>query len=367
MPNPKKVLVVTTSTIEGRKVKRHLKPVTAHIVAGTNVFSDIFASFSDFFGGRSGSYQRQLTSLYDEAIHKVKLAAYEIGANCVVGLSIDMDEISGKNKSMFMLTAIGTAIILEDAVNEPPVINDSDEKFENVSYERLDVLYRKKNLLKKANDQLFNLDDDQWQFITTNQVKEIFPFLLKCYQAIASGQLLNITIKEFYDKLLTYVSAFSDEARTVMLYESIINETNERILSVLSSLINDTQLMDFNYVHQLLIHTDFQKQKIGLQIITYNKPFYNADDIKTLQGLTTVISENFKERGTKTTKKQMLSSKEKEIWVCECGKTNDIPGYTAYCDNCTKDIYGFKATDVTPVKALTNLKTKIELISELIS
>jgi CDGSH-type Zn-finger protein len=267
---------------------------------------------------------------------------------------------------MFMLTAIGTAIILEDAVNEPPVINDSDEKFENVSYERLDLLYRKKNLLKKANDQLFNLDDDQWQFITTNQVKEIFPFLLKCYQAIASGQLLNITIKEFYDKLLTYVSAFSDEARTVMLYESIINETNERILSVLSSLINDTQLMDFNYVHQLLIHTDFRKQKIGLQLVTYNKPFYNADDIKSLENLTHIINENFKERGTKTTKKQMLSSKEKEVWICECGKTNDIPGYTEYCDSCYKDIYGFKATDITPDKALKNISTKIILISELI-
>jgi len=367
MPNPKDVLVVTTSTIEGRNIKRHLKPVTAHLVAGTNIFSDVFAAFSDFFGGRAGSYQRQLTSLYDEAIHKVKLAAYEIGANCVVGLSIDMDEISGKNKSMFMLTAIGTAVVLEDAINEVHTLDDSDEKFENVSYERLDVLYRKKNLLKKAKDQLFKLDDDQWGFITTNQVKEIFPFILKCYQAIGSGQLLNITIKEFYEKMLAYVVAFSEESRTIMLYESVIIETNEHILSALISLINDTQLMDFKYVQTLLTHPDFQKQKKGLEIVTFNKPFYNADDVKTLQALTSVINENFKERGTKTTKKQMLSSKEKDVWICECGKTNDVNGYTQYCDNCNKDIYGFKANDITPDKALKNINTKIELISELIS
>src|SRR3546814_9582215 len=67
----------------------------------------------------------------DLAIERVKYAAYEIGANCIVGLSIDMDEISGKGKSMFMLTAIGTAVIIEKEVGEK-VLPKSDEKLENV-------------------------------------------------------------------------------------------------------------------------------------------------------------------------------------------------------------------------------------------
>lgn len=113
MANPKDILVITTSSADGLKVKRYLKPVSSHIVAGTNFFSDFLGSFSDVFGGRSSSYQRQLTSLYNEAIEHIKVAAYEIGANCIMGLNIDMDEISGKGKSMFMLTAIGTAVILE--------------------------------------------------------------------------------------------------------------------------------------------------------------------------------------------------------------------------------------------------------------
>ena len=97
-----------------------MKPVSAHIVAGTNLFSDFFASFSDVFGGRSQTYQKQLSSLYNEAIERIKYAAFELGANCVVGLSIDMDEISGKGKSMFMLTAVGTAVVLEREVTEKP-------------------------------------------------------------------------------------------------------------------------------------------------------------------------------------------------------------------------------------------------------
>src|SRR5947207_764071 len=98
MTNPKDILVTTTSSIEGLSVKQYLKPISAHIVAGTNLFSDFLASFSDVFGGRSQTYQKQLASLYSEAIERLKVAAYEIGANCIIGLNVDMDEISGKGK-----------------------------------------------------------------------------------------------------------------------------------------------------------------------------------------------------------------------------------------------------------------------------
>lgn len=370
MITPKDILVVTTSTIEGRKIKNHLKPVTAHIVAGTNLFSDIFASFSDVFGGRSASYQKQLTSLYNEAIYKIKLAAHELGANCVVGLSIDMDEISGKNKSMFMLTAIGTAVIIEENTNLPIPVS-TDETFENVSYERVNILYKKKELLKKAEDGLLGINDENWQFFTANLVDEVFPFLLEKYQAILQGQLLQITVKEFYEKLVTYVDAFPEEKKIKMLYESLFTENNDLIIALLGNMINELQLLELKYVTDLLHNPDFKKQKIALQLLTYNKPFYNKDDVEALDKIKNYIQHNFKERGTITTKKQMLSSKEKEVWVCECGKTNDIPTPNnksgQYCDMCIKDIFGFKSNEINPAKAISNLNTKIELISELIN
>ena len=111
MVSPKQILVATTSDLGDVKIIKHLKPVSAHVVAGTNVFSDLAASFTDIFGGRSESYQKQLASLYDEAVERIKVAAFEIGANCVLGLKVDIDEISGKGKAMFMITSIGTAAI----------------------------------------------------------------------------------------------------------------------------------------------------------------------------------------------------------------------------------------------------------------
>jgi uncharacterized protein YbjQ (UPF0145 family) len=108
------LLVTTTSSIEGMTIKQYIKPISAHVVAGTNFFSDFFASFSDVFGGRSQTYQRQLSSIYSEAIEILKQSAYELGANCILGLKVDLDEISGKGKSMFMITATGTAVRIEN-------------------------------------------------------------------------------------------------------------------------------------------------------------------------------------------------------------------------------------------------------------
>ncbi|MGJ1194164.1 heavy metal-binding domain-containing protein [Sphingobacterium siyangense] len=35
-------------------------PIAANVVIGTNIFSDIGASYVDFFGGRSNSYKKEL-------------------------------------------------------------------------------------------------------------------------------------------------------------------------------------------------------------------------------------------------------------------------------------------------------------------
>jgi len=76
-------------------------------VAGTGLFSDVAASFSDVFGGRSSSYKRQLEDINDEAVAEIKEQAAQKNADAVVGLKIDHDEISGQQKDMLMVTATG--------------------------------------------------------------------------------------------------------------------------------------------------------------------------------------------------------------------------------------------------------------------
>lgn len=362
MANPKDILVVTSSSIEGIKIKRYLKPVSAHIVAGTNIFSDFLGGLADVFGGRSETYQKQLTSLYNEAIERVKYAAYEIGANCVVGLSIDMDEISGKGKSMFMLTAVGTAVILEKATTERVALPNSELRLENVGVDKINLLRKKKAIIEKANANTWVLDDDAWNFITINQIDEVFPFILKSLSEMMSYYSMDQgAFDKFFKQLLSYLEALNEEKRVQLLYDSIKSEENDQVALKMAEVVRELSLFDFQKTMELLASDNFKVQKHGLQVASYDKPFYNRQDVLDLQTMISYIQSNFRERGTITSKKQLLSSKEKQVWVCGCGKSNDMD---FYCSGCGLDVFGFKQNEVKPIKVISYLQQKVELISE---
>ncbi|MGC4038665.1 MAG: YbjQ family protein [Chitinophagaceae bacterium] len=365
MANPKDVLVVTTSSLQGITIKKYLRPISAHIVAGTNLFSDFLGGMTDIFGGRSQTYQKQLTSLYNEAIQRIKFEAYEIGANCIVGLNIDMDEISGKGKSMFMLTAVGTAVVTEsNAALRDPSLN-RDEKFENVSVDRVNILSREKYLIKNADAGILKMTDDTWSFISTNQVHELFPFVLKQYvTALEHAQVNPESPDNFYKLFAGYIDSLRENKKKDLLYSTIMNDMNEQLAIKLCTVIKELNLFDAERIMALLKADNFKAQKRGLRVVTADKSFYNKEDLTELQSIADSIATIFTERGVRSTKKQLLSSKEKEVWTCECGKTNDSG---AYCNGCRQDIYGFKENEPKPGEVIAALEQKIELISEFVA
>ena len=104
------MIVTSTSNIENYIVTNYIGLINANIVIGTNFISDFFASLTDEIGGYSYSYQDKLDRIYQKALNELKLKAVENGANALLGVHFDFDEVSGKGKSMFMVTAIGTAV-----------------------------------------------------------------------------------------------------------------------------------------------------------------------------------------------------------------------------------------------------------------
>jgi uncharacterized protein YbjQ (UPF0145 family) len=364
MANPKDILVITTSSAEGLKIKKHLKPVSAHIVAGTNLFSDFLGGLTDVFGGRSSSYQKQLSSLYNEAIERIKYNAHEIGGNCVIGLNIDMDEISGKGKSMFMLTAIGTAVIIEkdEKLNS---LSNTNEKFENVGVERINNLRQRKSIIEKAEKRELYYNDETWSFITSNQVQEVFPGILRAHSnTIENFESMQDAYNVFHKNFISYIDALEENKKVSLLYEKIETENNHQIALYLSKIIKELNLFDYEKNMSLLKNSDFKKQKIGLRIATYDKSFYDKEDILNLNKTKTFIAETFKERGEISTKKQLLSSKEKEVWNCECGNKSVEIGEN--CGSCKNDIFGFKDSEMKPTEIVKYIDQKIELINEYI-
>jgi uncharacterized protein YbjQ (UPF0145 family) len=106
------MIVTTTPTIEGRRIKEYLGVVTGEAVLGANLFRDFFAGIRDIVGGRSGAYEKELKKARRIAFEELEAAADKLGANAVVGVDIDY-EVLGKENGMLMVTVSGTAVRTE--------------------------------------------------------------------------------------------------------------------------------------------------------------------------------------------------------------------------------------------------------------
>lgn len=83
--------------------------VTGETIIGANLVRDFFAGIRDIIGGRSGSYEKVLREAKDTAIDEMAREAERLGANAVIGVSIDYETV-GNNGSMLMVTCSGTAV-----------------------------------------------------------------------------------------------------------------------------------------------------------------------------------------------------------------------------------------------------------------
>lgn len=108
------MLVSTTPTIEGFRITRYLGLVSGEAILGANVFRDLFAGIRDIVGGRSAAYEKELREAMAIAQDEMQMEAKALGGNAVIGVDLDFESIQmGRGGGMLMVTASGTAVVLE--------------------------------------------------------------------------------------------------------------------------------------------------------------------------------------------------------------------------------------------------------------
>ena len=104
--------MTTTPTFEGRRVARYIGIVSGEAIVGANIFKDFFAGIRDIVGGRSAAYEAELRKAKDLALNEMSQQAASAGCNAVVGVDLDYETL-GSSGSMLMVSASGTAVVLE--------------------------------------------------------------------------------------------------------------------------------------------------------------------------------------------------------------------------------------------------------------
>ncbi len=103
------MIITTTPSVEGKTIQEYKGIVFGEVISGVDVIKDIAAGLTNFFGGRSGSYEGELIEARNAALREMESRALTMGANAIVGVDVDY-EVLGQASNMLMVTVSGTAV-----------------------------------------------------------------------------------------------------------------------------------------------------------------------------------------------------------------------------------------------------------------
>ncbi len=343
--------VTTASSIQGWQIEQYRGVVSAHVVAGTGIISDTFAAFSDLFGGRSKSYMRQLSSLYNEAVSLLCNKAGERRCNWVIGLKVDMDQISGKGFQMFMVTAIGTAVVAA------PLLQAREKDSTDLrifTTEDVEFFIKKREVISIMQSSGHHIGKSVWEFLLEYPVAEVADRVLLEWKPSNS----DVPGKEETNNIiLRYFESLAPDIATDYLYNALSSDSSAAAIAI----INTINYCSLKHTINCFNKNDAILNRAALQTIKAFQPMYIYEDIAKIDKLITEIPRlRFERKVVMVVEKSMLGG-EKEKWVCEYGHKNKMESET--CSVCGHKKQYYADDEITPEKAveiLGNLKIALE-------
>lgn len=330
-----KILVSTTNSIEGMEIEKYFDLISTNVVLGTNLFADIGASFSDFFGGTSDTYQNKLERIYKSALDKLRHKAQNLRANGVVGVKIDFDEVSGGGKSMFMISISGMAVKLRSLRKGEGL---EDERRHTVLPEDLDFVVNKLKLIDKVkSNRALNVND--WEFLMENPIPEIAPSLLDGYLEAFKDR--NYAVTDYEKTVRKYFAPFLKQLDFNLVSDLLYDRLDDNNV-VVRALILESESFSPNRSKTLF---ESNKRHEGVSTLEANKRFYTSEDLDEMSSILEMIK-TMTSTGKIETVKGLLGSKEK--FICESNHQND--SHIEYCSNCGKNIRGLIESEVGQIK-----------------
>jgi uncharacterized protein YbjQ (UPF0145 family) len=107
------ILVSTMNDVPGYRIERVLGEVTGLTVRSRNIGAQLGAGLKSILGGELKGLTKQLQQSRDEAVDRMMEAAQERGANAVIAVRFDSDEVGNGYQE---LVAYGTAVVITEDV-----------------------------------------------------------------------------------------------------------------------------------------------------------------------------------------------------------------------------------------------------------
>jgi uncharacterized protein YbjQ (UPF0145 family) len=355
------VLVSTTPNLQGWEVTQYHGTVSAHVVAGTNIFSDIAASWRDVFGGQSKSYKKQLEQINEKVVNELREEASQRRANALIGLRIDHDQISGQNKEMFMVTATATAVRAKSLSESSSTKNEGAD--EPITASEMSVEEKAVRLHKKHENGSLQLNDKNWRFLIENQVSDFAGIVQATITDLLQRPGITQDQKQHLNNGQDYFLSIPREKAKGRLYD-MVSHDERSVMNWAIGVLEDGNMLDLDRIEAMLEGKFHNGQKPALEVITrVDKSYYAPDDIERLKALKTQIERGFEKRAEvlEVEESGMFSSDTKKVWQIKEGAHNSM--HEDYCIETGLDVYGFGKTETRPEETVQVLETKIKALN----
>ncbi|MGJ1206400.1 YbjQ family protein [Sphingobacterium lactis] len=348
------IQITTTNSFENSTIIKYFTPITSNVVVGTNIFGDITASLTDIFGGRSESYESRLQSIFQQALSNIEKQSAKIGANGLIGLKIDYDEISGKGMQMFMVSVTGTPVIL----NQLQQINLPSQQ-SVVSGEIVDQKIKAKRLKDAIKDFPINkIGLEDLEKIKNSNLTD-YLILLPDWINELDFDVPLIDEKNAVETILKYLENQSFDEFKQFIYEYLFSP-NPKNIKKLAQLVAKREAIDFQFIYDKL--EEVGGNSSALMLLGEKKTVYDRNDLKILKMLMESYDLYFPLKSTvrEEENKGLFSKGLIKIWDCPCGKKVN----SSRCSACGKDIYGYDSKTPHPPILKKYLNEKIEVLEE---
>ena len=326
------ILITVTNNLEGGTIEKYIDTICSNVVVGTNMFSDFAASFTDFFGGFSGTYKSKLELIYNEAINELKEKASTLGANAIVGFNIDFDEISGGNKSMFMVSVSGTACIVNYQEKDIPK-EDNDIVYQKF----IDFEIERRNIIKSINEGS-GITKKKKEFLFENPQTDIVTNLIDRYtRNFPASTEIEIDESKFIEN---YLKILPQTAYIDYIYTLYVKKKKGAI-----ELIQKCDLFSPSHILEIAkndIH-------LAIKLFDTKKESYNKEDLNTITSIL-AIADSLPDTGKIELTKGGLLSKEQEKYICMNGHKNKKE--VEFCESCGVNIKGLQQNEVKKIEIL---------------
>ncbi len=104
------MIVVTSSTVAGREIKKTFGIVRGNTIRARNIGRDIVAALKNIVGGEIEEYTKLMGESREQALDRMIAQAQELGANAIVDCRFSTSYIM---QSAAEILVYGTAVYLE--------------------------------------------------------------------------------------------------------------------------------------------------------------------------------------------------------------------------------------------------------------